>query len=143
MCHFYSLEAGFFSILSGCQTVWIHIRPDILSGLIWVQTVCRSKLFAKVISRQQKLPLAGKDLNTKQLVDTTFWLDPWLKLILFGSYFFHLPKCWLQQILSQGKLVLKVLSSHGSKVEKLVNNNVTVSRLSLQIRRAWSLSWTY
>ena len=26
---------------SGCQTVWIQIRPDILSGLIWVQTVCR------------------------------------------------------------------------------------------------------
>ena len=31
-------------ILSGipseCQTVWIHIRPNILSGMIWVQTVC-------------------------------------------------------------------------------------------------------
>ena len=25
-----------------CQTVWIQIRPDILSGLIWVQTVCKS-----------------------------------------------------------------------------------------------------
>ena len=23
-----------------CQTVWIQIRPDILSGLIWVQIVC-------------------------------------------------------------------------------------------------------
>ena len=22
------------------QTVWIQIRPDIMSGLIWVQTVC-------------------------------------------------------------------------------------------------------
>ena len=28
-------------IPSGCQTVWIQIRPDILSGLIWVQTVCK------------------------------------------------------------------------------------------------------
>ena len=26
---------------SECQTVWIQIRPDVLSGLIWVQTVCK------------------------------------------------------------------------------------------------------
>ena len=26
---------------SGCQTVWIYIRTDILSVLIWVQTVCK------------------------------------------------------------------------------------------------------
>ena len=35
----------FRKILSGkpweCQTVWIQIRPDILSGQIWVQTVCK------------------------------------------------------------------------------------------------------
>ena len=37
---FNSLNAGFFSKLSGCQTVWTQIRPEILSGLIWVQTVC-------------------------------------------------------------------------------------------------------
>ena len=23
-----------------CQTVWIQVRPDILSGLIWAATVC-------------------------------------------------------------------------------------------------------
>ena len=34
---------------------------------------------------------AGKELNTKQLVDT-FWLKPWLKLISFGSTFSHLAK---------------------------------------------------
>ena len=34
---------------------------------------------------------AGKELNTKQLVDT-FWLKPWLKLISFGSNFFHFAK---------------------------------------------------
>ena len=27
-------------MLSKCQTDWIQIRPDVLSGLIWVQTVC-------------------------------------------------------------------------------------------------------
>ena len=26
--------------LSTCQTDWIQIRPDILSSLIWVQSVC-------------------------------------------------------------------------------------------------------
>ena len=34
---------------------------------------------------------AGKQLNTKHHVDT-FWLKPWLKLISFGSNFFHLAK---------------------------------------------------
>ena len=35
----------FQKILSGipseCQMVWILIRPDVLSGLIWVKTVCK------------------------------------------------------------------------------------------------------
>ena len=35
----------FRKILSGipseCQTDWIQMRPDILSGLIWVQSVCK------------------------------------------------------------------------------------------------------
>ena len=34
----------------------------------------------------------GKELNTEQLVDTTFSLKPWLELISFGSNFFHLAK---------------------------------------------------
>ena len=37
-------------------------------------------------------PIADKELNTKQLVDTTFWLKPWLQLISLGSNFFHLAK---------------------------------------------------
>ena len=28
-------------IPSECQIVWIQIRPNVLSGLIWVQTVCK------------------------------------------------------------------------------------------------------
>ena len=35
--------------------------------------------------------IEGKELNTKQLVDT-FWLKLWLKLISFGPNFFHLAK---------------------------------------------------
>ena len=53
-----------------------------MSGLFW------SKLFAKVINSLQKSLLAGKELNTEQLVHTTFWL----KSISFGSHFFHLAK---------------------------------------------------
>ena len=49
-------------------------------------------LLAKAIRRQQKLPLACKEFNTKQLVDTTFWLKPWLKLKSLGSNFFYLAK---------------------------------------------------
>ena len=38
-------------IRSEWQTVWIQIRPDILSGLIWIQNVCK-KLSADDTSRQ-------------------------------------------------------------------------------------------
>ena len=27
--------------LSECQTVWIQIRPDVMSDLLWVQIVCK------------------------------------------------------------------------------------------------------
>ena len=46
----------------------------------------------RLLVEQQKSPLAEKELNTKQFVDTTFWLKHWLKLISFGSNFFHLAK---------------------------------------------------
>ena len=46
------------------------------------------------LSADNKSPLADKELNTKQLVesDATFRLKPWLKLVSFGSNFFHLAK---------------------------------------------------
>ena len=49
---------------------------------------CLQRLSADNKSR----PLACKELNTEQLLDTTFWLSPWLKLISFGSNIFHLAK---------------------------------------------------
>ena len=45
---------------SECQMVWIQIRTDFLLVLIWVQ------LFAKVICRRQKSPLARKELNIQK-----------------------------------------------------------------------------
>ena len=77
-------------------------------------TFCRawswSKLLAKVISRWRKSPLVGKEFNTKQFLDITFLLKPWLKSISFGSNFFHLAKCWLHQILSQGKPCISLIA---------------------------------
>ena len=37
--HFPKILSG---IPSECQIVWNQIRPDFMSGLIWVQTVCKS-----------------------------------------------------------------------------------------------------
>ena len=91
LCHILLFGCWILPMPSGCQTVWIQIRPDILSGLIWVQTVCKGYQQSTL----EKSPLADKELNTKQLVDTTFWLKPW-------SFSIWL-KCWLQQILSHGK----------------------------------------
>ena len=55
-------KINFSKILSGiqseCQTVWIQIRSHVLSGLIWVQTVCKG---------YQQTTLEGKELTT--LVD--------------------------------------------------------------------------
>ena len=40
--------------LSECQTVWIQIRTDILSVLIWVQTVYKGyQLTIKVAARKE------------------------------------------------------------------------------------------
>ena len=41
-------------ILSKIQAVWIQIRPDILSGLTWVHTVCKG---------YQQTTLVGKELG--------------------------------------------------------------------------------
>ena len=45
-------------IPSECQTVWIQIqiRPDVLSGLIWVQTVCTGyQQMTKVATNREEL----------------------------------------------------------------------------------------
>ena len=39
-------------IPSECQTDWIQIRPDVLSGLIWVQTVCNGYQQAALVDKE-------------------------------------------------------------------------------------------
>ena len=42
-------------IPSECKTIWIQIRPDVSSGLIWIQTVCKV---------YQQTTLVDKGLNS-------------------------------------------------------------------------------
>ena len=96
LCHVLLFGCWIFSIPSRCQTVWIQIRLDILSGLIWVQTNSfGTLLFLQVIAspagpitfihdpgpiprrrrnclQRLSADIASKELNTKQLVDQYF-----------------------------------------------------------------------
>ena len=48
------LEKNLSGILSECQKVWIQIRPDALSGLIWVHIGWKDN---------QQMTLVGKELK--------------------------------------------------------------------------------
>ena len=50
------LKKNISGIPSKCQTDWIQIRPDILSGLIWVQSVCKG---------YEQKTLGGNELSGK------------------------------------------------------------------------------
>ena len=80
---FYSLDAGFFNTIQVSKSLDPDQAPHFVEPDL-------GPLFAEIISRQQKALLAGKELNTKQLIETTFWLKPWLELISFTSNYFHL-----------------------------------------------------
>ena len=73
----------FWKILSGipseCQTDWIQIRLNILLGMIWVQTACKS---------YQKMTLGGKELRVIWQIggDWDQTRDPWLQ----GEWFIHI-----------------------------------------------------
>ena len=51
----------FLKILSGisleCQTDWIQIRPDVVSGLIWVQSVCKGSQQTTLVRMELMLGL--------------------------------------------------------------------------------------
>ena len=84
LCHILLFECWiFFNTIRVSNSLdtdqaWKNVQPDL--GPNWLQ---RSSA---------ELPLAGKELNTEQLLDTIFWLKPWLKSISFGSNFFQLAK---------------------------------------------------
>ena len=53
-------------IPSECQTVWVQIRPDKTSGLIWVQTVCKG---------YQHTTKVGKELNGLKIMPFNAFVD--------------------------------------------------------------------
>ena len=59
-----------------CQTIWIQNRPDILSGLIWYQTICKTF---------QQTTLGDKDLQTHSFITVT-----WKIVTCHGSMFLNL-----------------------------------------------------
>ena len=65
-------------------TIRVSNSSDLEQALHLVGPDLRPNCLQRLSADKQKLPLVGKELNTKQLVDTTFWLKPWLKLISFG-----------------------------------------------------------
>ena len=71
------------NVRSKFQSSWNPEQFGSRSGPTFCQAWSGSKIFAKVISRWQKLPLAGKEINKEQRLDTTFWLKPWLKSIMW------------------------------------------------------------
>ena len=82
--HFRKILLG---IRSECQTIWIHIRPDILSGLIWFQTVCK-------VYRQTTL--VGKELNVGSWSGSSLNVNPWCIRWQFVTYW-----RWCLRIASQ------------------------------------------
>ena len=57
VCWFFQNQL-FQKILSGipseCQTVLMQIRPDILSGLIWIQTICKGYQQTTLVCKELK-----------------------------------------------------------------------------------------
>ena len=62
-----------------CQTVWILIRPDILSGLIWVQSV--SKSYQQMTQCLQEQPVRLWAYFLAWTFDHTPTVCPWICLV--------------------------------------------------------------
>ena len=54
--------------LHQCQTVWIQIRTDILLGLIWVQTVCKSHRQMTLGDKEYNMVIDAITLNRALII---------------------------------------------------------------------------
>ena len=100
------IPSHFFIIVPYLTLLILDFRVSNSLDPVQAPTFCQAlsgyKLFTKVMSRQEKSPLAGNELNTKHLIGTNFLLKPLAKVNLAPTFSVWL-KCRLQQILSQGK----------------------------------------
>ena len=111
----FSQNQLFQKIISGIpseyQTDWIQIRPEILSGLIWGQTVCKS---------YQQRTLGDKELSSCYVYELL--LFPWTDSIKIGFWQkaeYRLTLCplgnffmlfWLSAYFFHNQLFRKILS---------------------------------
>ena len=95
----------FFHVPSKCQTDWIQSRPDHLSGLIWVQSVCKcyqqTTLIGRVNTEYVYELYPSKYLQHSSYKQFLFCL---FDLILYvQSTVFHLNRdgsSWVEPVLS-------------------------------------------
>ena len=75
---------------SGCQTVWIQIRTDIMSVLIWVQMVCKGyQQMTKVTASKERVNPQSANRNKSRLLFSSaemfkkpLWQTVWTQIIL-------------------------------------------------------------
>ena len=127
----------FFQEFHQCQIVWIHIRPDIMSGLILVQTVC--KCYQQTILGDKESEIAylclyfiisPKALKKKHEIHSIDWTT------IFRQHPQDVKQCLLNPIASQnGQTVTLVLHS------KWLNNNPIASQnsqtVTLELHSKW------
>ena len=91
-----------------CQTVWIPIRPDIMSGLIWVQSDCKCYEQTTLVGNELNGHLSQDNLkiirsyfnllNSTEKFQEVHELTQWIQLMFFSlspwqfgiSYSFYL-----------------------------------------------------
>ena len=64
------LKKKLSGISSEGQTVWNQIRPDILSGLIWVQAVCKGDISRQGV-KEFTIVFAPRDIHICILITAT------------------------------------------------------------------------
>ena len=117
------------SMLSECQTAWNQIRPDLLSGLIWVQTVCKDNqrtqsVYTCIYKRQTYIATSGQ---RAQLGLTHF--GRWSNCRIHGSCtaFFKV------QITSESAFLEVYHHDHTITFQSTIEQNASISQRVLRL----------
>ena len=86
-CWYFS-KSTFWKIISGIpsewQTVWIQFRPDVLSGLMWVQTVCKG--YQQTTFSRQRVDLQHSMYFQSHQKQCRSWSDGLARSLLIWIY---------------------------------------------------------
>ena len=76
-----TFQKNLSGIQSECQTIWIQIRHNVLSGLIWVQTVCKG------YQQMTKVATSGERVRGQQgILHSSRWGDFGNNLDMFFAH---------------------------------------------------------